>query len=403
MKIGAFSEITDIPVVTIRYYMSLGLLVPKKINHNWEFEDDEVKTANQILRFKKCGFSLEEIAFLLKPLSDEANSLQIRDEIFQNAKNRIITKRKELEGALNLLEESIGKYEKVIPGEVFHGIPLSLFGLLECPYCSEPLEWTQVTVKSHKISSGEGICSCGFKAKVKDGILVAGNSENPIIKPVDTKIMTLRNRSPKDTSYIESFNQWLMQRLEKKNLNRKVIFEDVLNTYCFLNRALPSLRSRALYILCDTDMEVVKYYADSIYQACPDAQVMFIVDDGIHHPLKKGCLDIVIDYAASEVYQKFGYPSASGCLMDYVHKGTVILGRFSQITKRQPGARDPKESNQMRYHLPTLLEDMKKHGIHIDDEKYGEEGVDPRIYTGCLPGDVIKPYAFAGTWTMNPR
>lgn len=55
-------------------------------------------------------------------------------------------------------------------------------------------------------------------------------------------------------------------------------------------------------------------------------------------------------------------------------------------------------SSLIRYNLSVLQRSLNDSGVRIDDEKYGNENVDPRVYNGCLPGDIIKPYAFVGHW-----
>src|SRR5699024_9605506 len=120
---------------------------------------------------------------------------------------------------------------------------------------------------------------------------------------------------------------------------------------------------------------IVRYYMASIRAAYPDGNFLFLVDDGIHHPLKAGCLDIIIDYAASEVYQKYGYCSSSTPLHRYAHNGTIIAGRFSRRCKKQPGKRDPKEDTPSRYNLQVLLQDMQNNGITLLEEKIGSRSV----------------------------
>ena len=397
MRIGEFSKRTGLPVMTIRYYMSIGLLSPGKSMRNWEFSETDLHKVEEIFLYKKCAFSLENIALILRS-GDTALKKQEKLELFRTERSRILERRVLLENSLRMLERKTTELEKSVPAVRPFGIPLRLFELIECPYCAKPLYWERVKMEHYQVVAGNGYCLCGFHADVRNGILITDNSEKPVIRPVDTEILTLRNRSAKDTSYIESFNQWLLSWLKQKKLSGKIIYEDVLNTYSFLNRTVPTLKEKALFIMCDTDLNVVQYYADSIHASCPDAEVMFMVDDGVHHALRKGCLDIVIDYAASELYQKFGFASASDCLKEYTHSGTMILGRFSCMIKKQQGYRDPVEWNDLRYNISALQDSMKMNGIRLDAEKYGEDSVDPKIYTGCLEGDIIKPYAFIGRW-----
>lgn len=397
MKIGDFSDLTKLSVMTIRYYMSLGLFSPQKAARNWDFTEDDLVRAEKIKIYKQCGFSLEEITELVN-LGTDGQSISRMNTLAESQRQNILQRRLVLEDAMEKLNRKVNELEQYRAGQDSHGIPLRLFALIECPYCSRSLHWEHICVDYNQITSGEARCSCGFHASVEDGILVSGNCISPIIKPVDTKILTLRNRSAKDTTYIEGFNQWLFQRLKEKKLYQKIIYEDVLDTYSFLNKSIPQIRSEALYILCDTSLDVVRYYKDCIHSSCPDAQVLFMADDGIHHALKKNCIDIVIDCASSEVYQKFGYASSSACLQQYVHPDSMILGRFSCLIKKQPGIHNPEEINGIRYNLSVLQRSLNDSGVRIDDEKYGNENVDPRVYNGCLPGDIIKPYAFVGHW-----
>ena len=185
------------------------------------------------------------------------------------------------------------------------------------------------------------------------------------------------------------------------DLEGKIVFEDVLNTACFLNRAISDLNVKAYYILCDTDLQVVRYYMSSIRSAYPEGNFLFMVDDGIHHPLKEGCLDVIIDYAASEIYQKYGYRSSSTPLRRFAHDGTILAGRFSRRCKMQFGKRNPLEDATDRYQLPALLQDMQNNGVVILKERVGNRSVDSSVYAGALPGDVFKPYAFIGRWSMK--
>ena len=395
---------TGLSVLTIRYYMDLGLLSPKRTERNWDFSQEDLSRAAAIARYKDCGFSLQTIADLLAfkqntALSQEESSCRAA-LLLENERNRIRNSQKELVDSLDKLNAMIRDIEGQVVTDVFNGIPLYLFSQVCCPFCGKPLSWTQIHMENNQVCSGAGNCPCGFRAAVREGILIVENIQAPLILPVDRHLATLQQRSPQDVSYIEGFNQWIKLQLDQLELDGKIIFEDVLNTACFLNRAIAELPSNAYYILCDTDLQIVRYYMASIRAAYPDGNFLFLVDDGIHHPLKAGCLDIIIDYAASEVYQKYGYCSSSTPLHRYAHNGTIIAGRFSRRCKKQPGKRDPKEDTPSRYNLQVLLQDMQNNGITLLEEKIGSRSVDPSVYTGALPGDIIKPYAFIGRWKI---
>lgn len=68
-KIKEFSEITNIPVATLRYYDEIDLLYPSStdINTGYRYyEDKQLYKANLIVELKKLGLSLDEIKEYLK-------------------------------------------------------------------------------------------------------------------------------------------------------------------------------------------------------------------------------------------------------------------------------------------------------------------------------------------------
>ena len=64
IKIGDFTKMFNISIKTVRYYESLGLIVPKYVDiytgYRY-FDDDNVKRMQEILALKKLGFTLDEI------------------------------------------------------------------------------------------------------------------------------------------------------------------------------------------------------------------------------------------------------------------------------------------------------------------------------------------------------
>lgn len=407
MKIGEFSNLTGLPILTLRHYMDIGLLSPQKEDRYWKFTEEDLERAREIAQYKDCGLSLSAIGEMLslhdqlQQHPEDAGLSQQCGSLFAREFNRLHSRQAELLAALNRLEEMTRSIRGQVVTESFNGIPFPLFSLICCPKCGSPLNWENVHIACNQVCRGQGSCACGFHAEVSDdGILITADAQRPLIPAVDRQMATLQQRTPQDVSYIESFNQWLIQHLASLDLKGKVIFEDVLNTACFLNRTIGLLDREACYILCDTDLEVVRYYMSSIRAAYPHRNILFLVDDGIHHPLCPGCLDIVIDYAASEIYQKYGYRSSSTPLRPYAHNDTIIAGRFSRLCKKQLGERDPAEYNPLRYRQSVLLEDMERNGIQILKEKTGSRAVDPSVYIGTLPGDILKPYAFIGRWKM---
>jgi DNA-binding transcriptional MerR regulator len=79
LKIGDFSRLSQVPVKTLRYYDEMGLLSPVHVDTATGYRYyavDQLSRLNRILVFKDLGFSLAEIADLMKR---EVPVDQIRD------------------------------------------------------------------------------------------------------------------------------------------------------------------------------------------------------------------------------------------------------------------------------------------------------------------------------------
>lgn len=63
-RIGVFSELTGIPVKTLRYYDEIGVLIPSEIDQFTgyrSYSEEQINEAYYILMLKGLDFTLEEI------------------------------------------------------------------------------------------------------------------------------------------------------------------------------------------------------------------------------------------------------------------------------------------------------------------------------------------------------
>lgn len=119
-KIKEFSEITNIPVATLRYYDEIDLLYPSStdINTGYRYyEDKQLYKANLIVELKKLGLSLDEIKEYLKTndnkllersLDKYEEKIRLLKEFMEKQQEKTykivksdINKWKELNGSLN--------------------------------------------------------------------------------------------------------------------------------------------------------------------------------------------------------------------------------------------------------------------------------------------------------------
>ena len=90
IRIGDFAKIFDINIKTVRYYESIGLIIPAYVDiysgYRY-FNEENIKRMNEIIALKELGFSLEEIKYFKeseiknKILDYENKILKIKEQI----------------------------------------------------------------------------------------------------------------------------------------------------------------------------------------------------------------------------------------------------------------------------------------------------------------------------------
>jgi len=407
MKIGAFANAVDMSIMTIRFYMEEKLLHPQKHGSLWDFSEQDLSDMAYIQKMRSCGFSIKTMRQLMELRRNGISDPFRKKRILEEEYTRLLAEQRSLAAALELLKTAVTSIDAPPENVRCGSIPFSLLKLIACPYCGCGLDWENAVIRENALCSGHGFCKCGFTADIEDGILIAHNREDTLIRIVDSDRQTLKKRRPQDVSCIEKYYVWLLEQLKEQDLNDRVIFEDVINAICFCSRAVTELPGNPAFILCDTDIRVVRYYARNMRLLKPDCKLLMIVDDGVHHPLKKNCIDIVLDYCSSEIHQAYGYPSIATVIAPYVRENAFLLGRFSRMTRRKlPLALtkpDHGYGDEIRYNLDVFLKDLKEHNILLLSEIRGEEQLDESIYEGCAPGDEIHPYVFTGCWKGMPE
>ncbi|MGO0882630.1 TipAS antibiotic-recognition domain-containing protein [Clostridioides difficile] len=103
------SDLTGISVRTLHYYDEIGLLKPSEITEaGYRFYDDEaIKTLQQILFFKELEIPLKEVKdIMLSPYFDKMNALESQRKL-------LIIKRKRLDSLIEIIDKTL-KGENVV-------------------------------------------------------------------------------------------------------------------------------------------------------------------------------------------------------------------------------------------------------------------------------------------------
>jgi DNA-binding transcriptional MerR regulator/DNA gyrase inhibitor GyrI len=105
-SIGEFSKITGLSIKTLRFYHERGLLVPAWVEAGSgyrSYDERNLEAARAIVALRDFGFSLDEIADILRDHADEADILQFLERRKQELAARIAQDRKLITSLDNLI------------------------------------------------------------------------------------------------------------------------------------------------------------------------------------------------------------------------------------------------------------------------------------------------------------
>ncbi len=121
MNTKQVAGLTGISVRTLHYYDKIGLLCPGRNDENGyrQYVEADLDLLQQILFFKKCGFSLSKIRALIKsPSFDRKQAFILQRKYLQHEKRRIDTMLATLDKSLKAMK---GEYD-MAQNEKFKGL-----------------------------------------------------------------------------------------------------------------------------------------------------------------------------------------------------------------------------------------------------------------------------------------
>lgn len=159
MKIGQLAKLCGVSVATIRYYVSMGMLIPNDSSAQYDFSEREVEDLNLILKMRKHQFKLKEIQqYLILTRHSrmiEPSTINAALTILETKQQEIFSEIDELKNSYREIGEEIHNLrEKGTAERRVTGVPVSALPLFACPYCGESLNIEDVEIKNGYIISG---------------------------------------------------------------------------------------------------------------------------------------------------------------------------------------------------------------------------------------------------------
>jgi DNA-binding transcriptional MerR regulator len=116
MKIGEVSERYEISADTLRYYERVGLIPTVNRNNTGirDYNEIDLKRVEFIKCMRSAGLPIEVLIEYVSLVQQGDQTIQARKEILKEQRRQLITRMKEMQETLNLLDYKIGVYEKAV-------------------------------------------------------------------------------------------------------------------------------------------------------------------------------------------------------------------------------------------------------------------------------------------------
>ena len=339
MKIGEFAKRHNITHDTIRHYIDMGLLIPRKDGHHYRFDDTHNQDISEIIEFKNLDFSLLEIQKMLNfnRLAGRSSKEFINYylNILENKKKYALESQKRFEEIEYILDKKI---EDIVSNRIkskkLLGINIDCLEILYCPICNRNLNISDGSIENNMIINGRVVCGCGYRAFIKDGIYVGNNCGENLRnkKDIPSKFDFLEHSS---TEFINFYYDGMseIKKMIQENVKKSNYILELENcSGTFLMQNIEYLNETTTYILINNDKTRLDKLKENLELNNSHEKFIFICEDFHCLPIRSNSIDIMIDHWMTKEYMD----ENQGFLLDHVsnllRKEGLLVGAYPYVT-----------------------------------------------------------------------
>lgn len=376
MKIGQLSKKMDIPMDTIRYYISRGLLCPKQKNGQYVFQSEDEADLNYIISLKKMKFSIKEIETMIRirrtSMGIEPSAVEQWRTILSEKKRRLLAEKSEIQNAIEMVSEKLQYLNQLSVSSVPEttGVPLNAVEYLACPHCGAGFSLDAVKIFGKYIVSGHLTCdTCGYHAEIENGIIKTGNRYTlPYDSPNVDRGLNKSISGQMLRTYQRDRN-YIYQSLQTMSLNGKAVMEGTINGHFFLYNFFAHLPKNCLYILTDKYIETLSMYKRLIEQQNLGMNILYIADSESDIPVRRNCIDVVIDFFSNNEWQLYHENTLVKDYFQYLREDCTVIGAYMDLThcprSRQNVRQKYPQSSSQCHRFDTYKTNLEQHGFTV--------------------------------------
>jgi DNA-binding transcriptional MerR regulator len=348
VKISEFAKHFNITVITIRYYVNCGMLLPEVHNKQYRFDERCVKDMELILLFKSFEFSITEIQQILAlirlsnltAVDDVADLIRILEQKDIELKEKLMQSQLNIRALERYIHSVKEEQQKMSVKPLRQGVPIEMLPLICCPDCQTPLSLRGADIYNGQVIRAELNCSCGYQATIQNGILITRGGTISELDSPDTDRKFYKDLPVSWVTLFQRAFNWMLAQYASINLKGKVIMENHINCYFFLFARLSELDPDAYYIFSDKYPEIVSQFKELIERQNLSLKILYIADSTFRYPLKHECIDLYVDYHSLNEYSIFNKDrDIFHIMLPFLRHGANILGTYFYFSANSPSRR----------------------------------------------------------------
>ncbi|KAB3530213.1 MerR family transcriptional regulator [Alkaliphilus pronyensis] len=405
MKIGMFAKNNNLTIDSVRHYMELGLIIPVKEGGHYDFDIRCQQDLHDILSLKDMGFSLKEIKTIFKykrlgrlmPYEkDEYYKTLFINKLEDLSKeiDTLIKYKKKLEDKLKETADTKGNDYKI-------GVSFKALDILRCQKCWSKLMLIDGRVENNQIMDGRLQCSCGNQYIIESGVLkiaaVESQNKQDYKENYINNIRDYINNT--DDGYLDNLSkgkEWVFKKVDFQSFNGKVLMELGTGFGYFLRYIYNDLPENCLYIAVDHDTNKLRFLKRILEKTGYKKNILFISADFLNIPIKKQCIDILLDLSGTSNYSFENSEFLLNLTNHYVKESGYLLGSYILFKNFSPNSliKKPYRNNFLLESIKNSIAKLNYQPIDELISDYIEKGGKHESY--FVKGEKIFFYIYYG-------
>ncbi|MEA4922928.1 MAG: MerR family transcriptional regulator [Eubacteriaceae bacterium] len=359
MRIGTFAKKYSLHVSTVRYYVKLGLIIPKKDGAQYDFSKKNGYEMDTVLKLRDMGFTLQEMYTYINTLrvfaSEDQNLYKHIVPLLDSKKAALTNELSTIHSYIHTIDsrlEDIQAENKIENKQIRRGIPTEFLGIMACPVCGSPLYLENSSIMQNQILSATCSCTCGYEGIIENGIFYTDRDNDLDSDPVFQEdyfgepdengssdmafFEILKDGNSEYLTVQHKVREWMYDAaLEHAAEKRVFLFPDIAALFLYLYSDAKFLKDSLIIVmgLSKKSMELIQNH---LFTLKNHLNIVFVVSPDHKLPVRRNSIDIMIDYLGSFSCAFYTpqllYPAVDA----YFAEDSVIIGSMDHY---KPGAR----------------------------------------------------------------